>query len=124
MLDEFCPPHELQKLEEEFWTLKQVGGNNEAYTARFKQLSVLCPHLVPDVAKAIQKYTRGLPPVFRDAVSSSKPQDLEEAYRLAARYNHEHVLDGDFKAKTPAKALQAITEPTSVTNPEPTQTRQ
>ena len=36
MRDEFCPPHELQKLEEEFWTLKQVSGNNEAYTARFK----------------------------------------------------------------------------------------
>ena len=53
MLDEFCPPHEIRKLEEEFWTLKQIGGDNEAYTARFKQLSVLCPHLVPDIARAI-----------------------------------------------------------------------
>ena len=43
MMDEFCPPHERQKLEDEFWNIKQKDGDNAALTARFKQLSIICP---------------------------------------------------------------------------------
>ncbi|MFS8014918.1 putative retrotransposon gag domain-containing protein [Helianthus anomalus] len=43
MLEEFCPPHERQKLEDEFWHIQQKDGDNAALTARFKQLSIICP---------------------------------------------------------------------------------
>ncbi|XP_021975357.1 uncharacterized protein LOC110870488 [Helianthus annuus] len=39
MMKEFCPPHELQKLENEFWGINQEGGDNAGLTARFKQLT-------------------------------------------------------------------------------------
>ncbi|KAJ0795696.1 putative retrotransposon gag domain-containing protein [Helianthus annuus] len=43
MMDEFCPPHERQKLEDEFWNIKQKDGDNAALTARFKQLTLSVP---------------------------------------------------------------------------------
>ena len=49
----FCPKHELQKLEDEFWKLKQVSGDNSAYTTRFHELSRLVPHLVTPLDRAI-----------------------------------------------------------------------
>ncbi|MFS8016635.1 putative retrotransposon gag domain-containing protein [Helianthus anomalus] len=42
MKKEYCPPHEVQKLEDEFWNIKQDEGDNAGYTVRFKQLSVIC----------------------------------------------------------------------------------
>ncbi|MFS7950495.1 putative transcription factor interactor and regulator CCHC(Zn) family [Helianthus anomalus] len=41
MIDELCPPHERQKLEDEFWGIKQKDGDNAALIARFKQLSII-----------------------------------------------------------------------------------
>ncbi|XP_076960316.1 uncharacterized protein LOC143636667 [Bidens hawaiensis] len=70
MKREFCPEHELQKLETEFWELKQIGGDNSTYSNRFKELSLLVPHLVTPLARGIRKYIRGLPTIFRDVVVS------------------------------------------------------
>ncbi|KAJ0839919.1 putative retrotransposon gag domain-containing protein [Helianthus annuus] len=36
MMQEFRPPHKLQKLEDEFWHIKQDRGDNAGLTARFK----------------------------------------------------------------------------------------
>ncbi|MFS8027566.1 putative nucleotidyltransferase, Ribonuclease H [Helianthus anomalus] len=44
MIDELCPPRERQKLEDEFWVIKQKDRDNAALTARFKQLSIICPN--------------------------------------------------------------------------------
>ncbi|XP_076908532.1 uncharacterized protein LOC143565451 [Bidens hawaiensis] len=53
---EFCPEHELQRLEMEFWELKQIGGDNSTYSNCFKELSLLVPHLVTPLARGIRKY--------------------------------------------------------------------
>nr|GEV57996.1 putative reverse transcriptase domain-containing protein [Tanacetum cinerariifolium] len=46
LIEEFCPSHELEKLENEFWNHTMVGANHVAYTDRSHELAKLVPHLV------------------------------------------------------------------------------
>ncbi|GJU84179.1 retrotransposon protein, putative, ty3-gypsy subclass [Tanacetum coccineum] len=46
MIQEFCPNHEMQKLESKFWNHAMVGAGHAAYTDRFHELARLIPHLV------------------------------------------------------------------------------
>ncbi|XP_021985215.1 uncharacterized protein LOC110881170 [Helianthus annuus] len=93
MMEEFCPPHEQQKLEEEFWALKQVGDDNLTYTTRFKQLSIIVSHLVLTTDRMIRKYLNGLPPTMRDTIETAKLDNIEAVYRLAASLNNNRVRD-------------------------------
>ncbi|GKC95753.1 hypothetical protein Tco_1161195, partial [Tanacetum coccineum] len=46
MIQEFCPSHEMQKLESELWNHANVGAGHAAYTDRFHELARLVPHLI------------------------------------------------------------------------------
>ncbi|GJU45831.1 reverse transcriptase domain-containing protein [Tanacetum coccineum] len=46
MIQEFCPSHEMQKLESELWNHAMVGAGHAAYTDRFHKLARLVPHLI------------------------------------------------------------------------------
>ena len=47
MIEEYCPRGEIQKLEEELWSLTLKGSNVIAYTAKFCKLVALCPNMIP-----------------------------------------------------------------------------
>ncbi|XP_022040937.1 uncharacterized protein LOC110943499 [Helianthus annuus] len=100
MMEEFCPPHEQQKLEEEFWTLKQIGDENLAYTTRFKQLCFIMPHLVLTTERTIRKYINGLPPTMRDTIEAAKLDNIEAVYRLAASLNNNRIRDKQIATST------------------------
>ncbi|KAF5789771.1 putative nucleotidyltransferase, Ribonuclease H [Helianthus annuus] len=107
MLDEFCPPHERQKLEDEFWCIKQKEGDNAGLTARFKQLSIICPDQVKTPDMTIKKYIRALPDCVADFVHASKPATIEETYLLAAEINDKRVKAGFWDKQ--AKSLHQVT---------------
>ncbi|MFS7908481.1 putative transcription factor interactor and regulator CCHC(Zn) family [Helianthus anomalus] len=115
MIDEFCPPHERQNLEDEFWVIKQKDGDNAALTARFKQLSIICPDQVKTPEMTIKKYIRALPDCVADFVHASKPATIEETYQLAAEINDKRVKAGfwDKQTKSLHQATTASTEPAS-----------
>ncbi|GJT64683.1 putative reverse transcriptase domain-containing protein [Tanacetum coccineum] len=46
MIQEFCPSHEMQKLESELWNHAMVGAGHVAYTDRFYELARLVPYLI------------------------------------------------------------------------------
>ncbi|GKD68479.1 putative reverse transcriptase domain-containing protein [Tanacetum coccineum] len=46
MIQEFCPSHEMQKLESELWNHAMVGAGHAAYTDRFHELARLVSHLI------------------------------------------------------------------------------
>nr|GFB59466.1 reverse transcriptase domain-containing protein [Tanacetum cinerariifolium] len=46
VVEEFCPNHEMQKLETELWNHAMVGADHAAYTDTFHALARLVPHLV------------------------------------------------------------------------------
>ncbi|GKB45983.1 putative reverse transcriptase domain-containing protein [Tanacetum coccineum] len=45
-VEEFCPSHEMQKLETKLWNHVIVGAGHAAYTDRFHELDRLVPHLI------------------------------------------------------------------------------
>nr|GFA64187.1 reverse transcriptase domain-containing protein [Tanacetum cinerariifolium] len=57
---EFCPSHEMQKLESELWNHDMVGAGHAAYTNRFHELARLVPHLVTSESRMIERYVYGL----------------------------------------------------------------
>ncbi|GJU67722.1 putative reverse transcriptase domain-containing protein [Tanacetum coccineum] len=54
-LEEFCPSHEMQKLEIELWNHVMVGAGHAAYTNRFHELARLVPHLVTPESRKIER---------------------------------------------------------------------
>ncbi|KAM0007737.1 putative retrotransposon gag domain-containing protein [Helianthus debilis subsp. tardiflorus] len=114
MLEEFCPPHESQKLEDEFWHLKQKDGDNATLTARFKQLSIICPDQVKTTDMTIKKYIRALPDCVADFVHASKPAMIEETYLLGAEINDKRVKAG-FWDKASNNLHQATAAPAADT---------
>ncbi|GJX25258.1 reverse transcriptase domain-containing protein [Tanacetum coccineum] len=60
MIQEFCPSHEMQKLESELWNHVMVGAGHVAYTDRFYELARLVPHLVTPESRMIERYVYGL----------------------------------------------------------------
>ncbi|KAD4585863.1 hypothetical protein E3N88_23464 [Mikania micrantha] len=113
MMEEFCPIHEQQKLEEEFWNLKQIGDDNLAYTTRFKQLSFIVPHLVSTLERKSRKYLNGLPPTMRDTIEAAKLDNIEAIYRLAASLNSNRIRDKQTATPVSSKAANQITEQSS-----------
>nr|GFA72754.1 reverse transcriptase domain-containing protein [Tanacetum cinerariifolium] len=55
MIEEFCPSHEMQKLETELWSHVMVGAGHAAYTDRFHKLARLVPHLVTLESRKIER---------------------------------------------------------------------
>nr|GFC87463.1 reverse transcriptase domain-containing protein [Tanacetum cinerariifolium] len=55
MIEEFCPSHEMQKLETELWIHAMVGAGHSAYTDRFNELARLVPHLVTPKSRRIKR---------------------------------------------------------------------
>ncbi|GJW18321.1 putative reverse transcriptase domain-containing protein [Tanacetum coccineum] len=83
MTTEYCPATEIQKMEQELWTLTLKGDDIEAYTNRFHELVLMCPELVSTESKKIEKYIRGFPERIKGNITSSKPATLHEAVNMA-----------------------------------------
>ena len=105
MIEEYCPRGEIQKLEEELWSLTMKGSNVVAYTARFCELVALCPNMVHTEGKKIERYIWGLVPPYQGNVFASQPTTFDSAKRLAQRLI-------DLGVRTPATTTTlAISEP-------------
>ncbi|GKD66687.1 reverse transcriptase domain-containing protein [Tanacetum coccineum] len=55
MIKEFCPSHEMQKLETKLWNHVMVGAGHAAYTDRCHELARLVPHLVTPESRKIER---------------------------------------------------------------------
>nr|GEV19932.1 reverse transcriptase domain-containing protein [Tanacetum cinerariifolium] len=55
MIEEFCPSHEMKKLEIELWNHAMVGAVHAAYTNMFHELDRLVPHLVTPESRKIER---------------------------------------------------------------------
>ncbi|GJT10738.1 putative reverse transcriptase domain-containing protein, partial [Tanacetum coccineum] len=83
MTTEYCPATEIQRMEQELWTLTLKGDDIEAYSNRFHELVLMCPELVSTESKKIEKYIRGFPERIKGNITSSKPATLHEAINMA-----------------------------------------
>ncbi|GJS12027.1 reverse transcriptase domain-containing protein [Tanacetum coccineum] len=79
----YCPRNENKQMENEPWNLKVKGTNLTAYNQRFQELILLCPKMVPNTDRLLERYIEGLPLNIKGNVTSSKPVDLHEAIEMA-----------------------------------------
>ncbi|GKE66412.1 putative reverse transcriptase domain-containing protein [Tanacetum coccineum] len=78
MLEEFCPSHEMQKLETKLWNHAMVGAGHATYTDRFHELARLVPHLVTPKSRKIERYMYGLASQIRGMVAAMKPKTMHD----------------------------------------------
>ncbi|GJR90959.1 putative reverse transcriptase domain-containing protein [Tanacetum coccineum] len=70
-------------MENELWNLKVKGTNLTAYNQRFQELILLCPEMVPNADRLLERYIEGLPLSIKGNVTSSKLVDLHEEIDMA-----------------------------------------
>ncbi|GJZ26713.1 putative reverse transcriptase domain-containing protein, partial [Tanacetum coccineum] len=73
MTEEFCPPKEIQRMENELLNLRVKETDISSYTTCFNELVLLCPGMVPTKQKKIEAYIRGLSENIKGEVTSSEP---------------------------------------------------
>ncbi|GKD02865.1 reverse transcriptase domain-containing protein, partial [Tanacetum coccineum] len=97
MIQEFCPSHEMQKLEFELWSHVIVGAGHVAYTDRFHELSRLVPHLVTPESMTIERYMYGLAPQIRRMVAAMEPKTMQKVVQISGALTDEAVRNGTIK---------------------------
>ncbi|GJU13029.1 putative reverse transcriptase domain-containing protein [Tanacetum coccineum] len=97
MIQEFCPSHEMQKLEYELWNHVMVGAGHTAYTDRFHELARLVPHLVTPESRMIERYVYGLAPQIRGIVAATKPKSIQKAVQISSALTDEAVRNKSIK---------------------------
>ncbi|GJV21802.1 putative reverse transcriptase domain-containing protein [Tanacetum coccineum] len=97
MIQEFCPSHEMQKLESELWNHAMVGAGHAAYTDRFHELARLVPHLVTPESRMIERYVYGLALQIRRMVAATEPKTIQKVVQISGALTDEAVRNGSIK---------------------------
>ncbi|GJR38046.1 putative reverse transcriptase domain-containing protein [Tanacetum coccineum] len=97
MTQEFCPSHEMQKLESELWNHAMVGASHAAYIDRFHELARLVPHLVTLESRMIERYVYGLALQIRKMVAVTEPKTIQKAVQISGALTDEAVRNGSIK---------------------------
>nr|GEU43740.1 putative reverse transcriptase domain-containing protein [Tanacetum cinerariifolium] len=96
-VEEFCPSHEMQKLENKLWNHAMVRAGHAAYTDRFYELARLVPHLVTLESRKIKRYVYGLAPQMRRMVAATEPKTMQKAMQISGALIDKAVRNGSIK---------------------------
>ncbi|GKB14493.1 reverse transcriptase domain-containing protein [Tanacetum coccineum] len=105
LTNKYCPRTEVKKLEDELYDLTVKGNDLETYIRRFRELTVLCPNMVPNTEKLMESFIGGLPQNIEGNVTASKPQTLEEATNIAQRLMDQIIKCGSMKGTNDHKRM-------------------
>nr|GEZ67281.1 putative reverse transcriptase domain-containing protein [Tanacetum cinerariifolium] len=97
MIEEFCPSHEMQKLETELWNHAMVEAVHAVLTDRFYELTRLVPHLVTPESRKIEMYVYGLAPQIQGIVAVMKPKTIQKAMLISGTLTDEAARNGSIK---------------------------
>ncbi|GJW18897.1 reverse transcriptase domain-containing protein, partial [Tanacetum coccineum] len=97
MIQEFCPSHEMKKLESELWNHAMVGDGHATNTDRFHELARLVPHLVTPESMMIERYVYGLAPQIRGMMAATEPKTIQKAVQISDALTDEAVRNGSIK---------------------------
>ncbi|MFS7902858.1 putative retrotransposon gag domain-containing protein [Helianthus anomalus] len=89
--EEYCSRDDIHKLEVEFFNLKMMGSEIEAYTKRSNELAILCPTVVDPPIKHIELYLKGLVPEIQSHVTSANLGTIQQIIKLAHRLTDQAV---------------------------------
>ncbi|GJR44820.1 reverse transcriptase domain-containing protein [Tanacetum coccineum] len=97
MIEEFCPSHEMKKLETESWDHAIVKAGHAAYTDRFHELARLVPHLVTPESRMIERYVYGLALQICWMVAATEPKTIQKVVQISGALTDEAVRNGSIK---------------------------
>ncbi|GJV93055.1 putative reverse transcriptase domain-containing protein [Tanacetum coccineum] len=97
MIEEFCPSHEMKKLESELWNHAMVGAGHAAYTDRFHELARLVPHLLTLESWMIERYVYGLALQICRMMAATEPKTIQKAVQISGALTDEAVRNGSIK---------------------------
>ncbi|GJT82320.1 reverse transcriptase domain-containing protein [Tanacetum coccineum] len=97
MVQEFCPSHEMQKLESELWNHTMVRAGHAAYTDRFHELARLVSHLVTPKSRMIKRYVYDLAPQICGMVVATEPKTIQKVVQISGTLTDEVVRNGSIK---------------------------
>ncbi|GKC49020.1 reverse transcriptase domain-containing protein [Tanacetum coccineum] len=97
MIQEFCPSHEMQKLESELWNHVMVRAGHATYTDRFHELARLVPYLVTPESRMIERYVYGLALQIRGMVAATEPKTIQKVVQISGALIDEAVRNGSIK---------------------------
>ncbi|GJS66474.1 putative reverse transcriptase domain-containing protein [Tanacetum coccineum] len=89
MIQEFCPSHEMQKLESKLWNHAMVGAGHTTYTDRFHELARLVPHLVTPESRLIERYVCDLALQIHRMVAATEPKTMQKEVQIFGAQNNE-----------------------------------
>ncbi|KAJ0752632.1 putative nucleotidyltransferase, Ribonuclease H [Helianthus annuus] len=113
MREEYCPRDEIQKLENEYYDLKLVGSEVEAYVKRSYELADLCPNLSRPMSRRIELFIKGLPPRVKGLVTAANLNNLTQIVRLTHK-----IIDQEVESNSlPPRVSKATTATTTAITP-------
>nr|GEZ09029.1 hypothetical protein [Tanacetum cinerariifolium] len=80
-------------MEQELYNLKMKGMDIDGYANQFHELALLCPRMVEPEAVKVEQYIRGLTKSIRGDVTSSQPDTINDAVRLAYQLAGQLIQD-------------------------------
>ncbi|GJU63388.1 putative reverse transcriptase domain-containing protein [Tanacetum coccineum] len=95
--NQFCPSHEMQKLEYELWNHAMVRASHAVYTNRFYELARLVPHLVTPESRMIERYAYGLALQIHGMVATTKPKTIQNVVQISGALTDKAVRNGSIK---------------------------
>nr|GEW25844.1 putative reverse transcriptase domain-containing protein [Tanacetum cinerariifolium] len=113
MIEEFCPSHEMQKLETELWNHAMVGAGHAVYTDWFHELVRLVPHLVTLKSRKIKRYVYDLASQICRMVAATEVKTMQKAMQISGALTDEAVRNGSIKK---VEKRGNVREPSNDTN--------
>ncbi|GKB79330.1 putative reverse transcriptase domain-containing protein, partial [Tanacetum coccineum] len=98
VIQEFCPSHEMQKLESELCNHAMVGAGHDAYTDRFHELARLVPHMVTPESRMIERYISGA--LTNEAVRNGSIKKIEKKGNVGEPSKDRSGRDDNKRTKT------------------------
>ncbi|XP_022030456.1 uncharacterized protein LOC110931367 [Helianthus annuus] len=81
--ENYCPQHEVEKIESDFLSLVMKNLDCQAYLTSFNTMSRLVPYLVTLEPKRIARFIGGLAPKIKASVKASRPTTFRSAADLS-----------------------------------------
>ncbi|GJZ57676.1 putative reverse transcriptase domain-containing protein [Tanacetum coccineum] len=97
MIQEFCPSHEMQKLESELWNHAMVGAGHATYTDRFHELARMVATTEP---KTIQKVVHISGALTDEAVRNGSIKKVEKRGNVGETSKDKNGRDDNKRTRT------------------------
>ncbi|XP_035840338.1 uncharacterized protein LOC110914148 [Helianthus annuus] len=101
--ENFCPQHEVEKIETDFLTLVMKNLDCQAYVTSFNTMSRLVPYLVTPEPKRIARFIGGLAPEIKGNVKASRPTTYRSVVDLSLSLTLNAVRNKSAKASEEGK---------------------